>query len=108
MISILLPPRSIPKASVMATAYGKRPAAPERNHRRHWLLTEAGEAIDHARAEQGGMRLSHRSSLPSPPGHTMLVYLVRQLVGERAPAQAPSAFGLDCLTRHAAVLEQLP
>jgi dihydrodipicolinate synthase/N-acetylneuraminate lyase len=29
-------------------------------------------------------------------------------VHDRQPAQAPSAFGLDCLTRHAAVLDQLP
>jgi 4-hydroxy-tetrahydrodipicolinate synthase len=28
-------------------------------------------------------------------------------VHDRAPAQAPSAFGLDCLTRHAAVLDRL-
>jgi 4-hydroxy-tetrahydrodipicolinate synthase len=29
-------------------------------------------------------------------------------VHDRQPAQAPTAFGLDCLTRHAAVLDQLP
>jgi 4-hydroxy-tetrahydrodipicolinate synthase len=29
-------------------------------------------------------------------------------VHDRQPAQAPTAFGLDCLTRHAAVLERLP
>jgi 2-keto-3-deoxy-L-arabinonate dehydratase len=28
-------------------------------------------------------------------------------VHDREPAQAPTAFGLDCLTRHAAVLERL-
>ena len=29
-------------------------------------------------------------------------------VHDRQPAQAPTAFGLDCLSRHAAVLDQLP
>jgi dihydrodipicolinate synthase/N-acetylneuraminate lyase len=29
-------------------------------------------------------------------------------VHDRAPAQAPTAFGLDCLARHAAVLDRLP
>jgi 4-hydroxy-tetrahydrodipicolinate synthase len=29
-------------------------------------------------------------------------------VHDRAPAQAPTAFGLECLARHAAVLERLP
>ena len=29
-------------------------------------------------------------------------------VHDRAPAQAPTAFGLDCLVRHAAVLDRLP
>jgi dihydrodipicolinate synthase/N-acetylneuraminate lyase len=29
-------------------------------------------------------------------------------VNDREPAQAPTAFGLDCLTRHAAVLDRLP
>ncbi|MGH9341674.1 MAG: dihydrodipicolinate synthase family protein, partial [Acidobacteriota bacterium] len=28
-------------------------------------------------------------------------------VHDRQPAQAPTAFGLDCLTRHAAVLDRL-
>jgi 4-hydroxy-tetrahydrodipicolinate synthase len=29
-------------------------------------------------------------------------------VNDRAPAQAPTAFGLECLARHAAVLDRLP
>jgi 2-keto-3-deoxy-L-arabinonate dehydratase len=29
-------------------------------------------------------------------------------VHDRAPAQAPTQFGLDCLARHAAVLDRLP
>ena len=29
-------------------------------------------------------------------------------VHDRAPAQAPSAFGLECLARHAKVLDRLP
>jgi 4-hydroxy-tetrahydrodipicolinate synthase len=79
-------------------------------------LMQTGRAEDEAEAERLYAQLAPLIMfLMQSIGH-FLCYgkrLTAQRLGiaqvhDRQPAQAPTAFGLDCLARHAAVLERLP
>ena len=79
-------------------------------------LMRTGRAEDEAEAERLYARAGAPDPVPDAVGRPVPV--LRQApdraplglgeVHDRAPAQAPTAFGLDCLARHAAVLDRLP
>ena len=79
-------------------------------------LMQTGRAEDEARAERLYAELAPLVMFLMQSVDQFLCYgkrLTAQRLGldevhDRQPAQAPTAFGLDCLARHAAVLERLP
>jgi dihydrodipicolinate synthase/N-acetylneuraminate lyase len=83
---------------------------------RMFELMQTGRAEDEAEAERLYAKLAPLIVFLMQSVGQFLCYgkrlTARRLgiseVHDRAPAQAPTAFGLECLARHAAVLNQLP
>jgi 2-keto-3-deoxy-L-arabinonate dehydratase len=83
---------------------------------RMFELMQTGRAEDEAEAERLYAALAPLITFLMQSVDQFLCYgkrlTARRLgiaeVHDRAPAQAPTAFGLDCLGRHAAVLDRLP
>jgi 4-hydroxy-tetrahydrodipicolinate synthase len=78
-------------------------------------LMQTGRAVDEARAERLYAQLAPLILFLMQSVGQFVCYgkrLTAQRIGlaevhDRAPAQTPTAFGMDCLTRHAAVLDRL-
>jgi dihydrodipicolinate synthase/N-acetylneuraminate lyase len=83
---------------------------------RMFELMQSGRAADEAEAERLYRELAPLITFLMQSVDQFLCYgkrLTARRIGlaevhDRAPAQAPTAFGLECLARHAAVLERSP